>query len=454
MPGNDAAMEDGMTKASQTPAASREIPGDRGLPLVGQSFELLLNMDRFIHGRYARYGEVSKGHAFGMDVISLLGPDANQFVFQNRGDLFQNSAWEELIAKFFRRGLMLLDFDEHRVHRRIMQGAFTRDALIGYLQVLTPGISAGLDQWQPRDGFLIFDHLKKLTLDLASEVFIGHKPGAEADALNAAFLATVRAATGIIRFPLPFTRWRAGLRGRRVLEDFFRRELPAKRASTGDDLFARLCHARTDDGEQFSDDDVVNHMIFVLMAAHDTSTITLSNMVYQLAKHPEWQQRLRDESRALGTRTPDFEQLASLTTMGMVMKEALRLCAPVPGLPRRAARDVDYKGFRIPAGSFISISPWFTHTSEHFWHEPRRFDPERFNSERAEDKQHPFKWVPFGGGAHKCIGLYFGEMEVKAILHQMLLRYRWSVPDGYELQQDFTSLPIPKDHLPVTLQPL
>src|SRR3546814_9778407 len=62
------------------------------------------------------------------------------------------------------------------------------------LQVLTPGITAGLDQWQPRDGFLIFDHLKKLTLDLASEVFMGRKPGSEADALNKAFLATVRAA--------------------------------------------------------------------------------------------------------------------------------------------------------------------------------------------------------------------------------------------------------------------
>src|SRR3546814_6154556 len=80
---------------------------------------------------------------------------------------------------------------------------------------------------------------------------MGRKPGSEADALNKAFLATVRAATGVIRFGLPFTRWRAGLKGRRVLEDFFRRELPAKRASQGDDLFTRLCHARTEDGEQF-----------------------------------------------------------------------------------------------------------------------------------------------------------------------------------------------------------
>lgn len=443
-----------MSTMTGNAAPLREVPGDGGWPLVGHSFSLLLHTDSFVHERYAKYGEASWGAAFGMRFISLFGPDANQFVLQNRGDLFASSAWEHFLAKFFHRGLMLLDFEEHRVHRRIMQGAFTREALLGYLKVLTPGITTGLAAWQPGSGFRIFDHLKSLTLDLASEVFIGHTPGAEAERINKAFLATVQAATGIIRFPLPGTRWHAGVVGRRLLEDFFRRELPEKRQSSGDDLFSRLCRARTEDGEAFSDDDVVNHMIFVLMAAHDTSTITLSNMVYWLAREPAWQERLREESLALGTGTPDFEQLAKLETMGWVMKEALRLCSPVPGLPRQAVRDCEYKGYRIPAGSFVSISPWFTHTSAHFWTEPERFDPERFSEGRAEDKAHPFKWVPFGGGAHKCIGLHFGEMEVKAILHQMLLRFRWSVPEGYVMKQDFTSLPIPKDRLPVTLDRL
>ncbi|MDP9142866.1 MAG: cytochrome P450 [Pseudomonadota bacterium] len=443
-----------MNTTTPDAGALRDVPGNGGWPMFGHSFNILLDFDRFVHERYERHGEVSWGKAFGIRVITLLGPDANQFVLQNRGDLFASSAWEYFLAKFFHRGLMLLDFEEHRVHRRIMQGAFTRDALLGYLGVLTPNITTGLDAWQPGNDFRIFNHLKSLTLDLASAVFIGHKPGADAERINKAFLATVQAATGIIRFPLPGTRWHAGVTGRAVLEDFFRRELPAKRESSGDDLFSRLCRAKTEDGAEFSDDDIVNHMIFVLMAAHDTSTITLSNMVYWLAKHPEWQDRLRDESRALATATPDFEQLAKLETMGWVMKEALRLCAPVPGIPRRAVRDCEYKGFRIPEGSFVNISPWFTHTSPHIWNHPERFDPERFSEGRAEDRAHPFKWVPFGGGAHKCIGLHFGEMEVKAILHQMLLRFRWSVPENYVIKQDFTSLPIPKDRLPVTLEKL
>jgi cytochrome P450 len=126
----------------------------------------------------------------------------------------------------------------------------------------------------------------------------------------------------------------------------------------------------------------------------------------------------------------------------------------VPAMPRRTTRECEFKGYRIPANHLVQVSPWFSHTMPEYWTEPLRFDPERFSEARAEDKQHPFLFVPFGGGAHKCIGLHFGEMEVKAVLHQLLLRFRWSVPDGYEMQQDFTSLPIPKDRLPVRLERL
>ena len=136
----------------------------------------------------------------------------------------------------------------------------------------------------------------------------------------------------------------------------------------------------------------------------------------------------------------------------MAMKEALRLCAPVPSLPRKTVKDVEYEGFFIPRGSFINVVPYFTHYMEEYWPEPEKFDPERFSDARREDKVHPYAWVPFGGGAHKCIGLHFAEMQVKAILHEVLLNYRWTVPQDYEMPVDTTSLPVPGDGLPVTLE--
>jgi len=433
---------------------ARAIPGDSGWPLVGHSFDYLFNFEDFTRRRFARYGEVVRFNAFGMEFVALLGPEANQLVLQNRDDLFSNASWEKMIGPFFRRGLMLLDGDEHRLHRRVMQVAFTNTALREDLDGINRTLDESLAAWPTGDGIKVFDLLKSMTLDVASRVFLGQPAGRDSDAMNRAFLATVQAATGVIRYDLPWTRWRAGLRGRQLLERTFAAALPAHRGGSGHDLFTRLCAARTEDGQPFSDDDVINHLVFLLMAAHDTSTITLSNLLYQLAKQPQWQERLREQSLALGRAQLEYEDLERLADMDHAMKETLRLTPPVPGLPRQATRDFEYAGYRIPKGTLISISLWMTHRLERYWKEPERFDPDRFAPGRAEDRQHPFLWLPFGGGAHKCIGMHFGAMEVKAALHQLLLRFRWSVPPGYTLAQDWTSLPIPADRLPLKLEKL
>ena len=432
----------------------KTVTGDPGPPIVGYTLHSLRDPITLAQQRYARYGELSWSNMYFQRWITMLGPDANQFVYQNTEDAFASSGWNYFLSNFFQRGLMLLDFGEHRMHRRIMQAAFRKQALATYLQMMQPVIAEGLDAWPAGDGFLAFDHFKRLTLEIGSRVFVGESPGAQADALNKAFFDTVQAPSGLVRLGVPGTRWYKGLCGRQVLERFFHERLPAKRGSGDDDLFAELCRAQGENGERFSDADVVNHMIFLLMAAHDTSTITLTNMVYFLAKHPQWQDRLREESRAVGSAELDHDMLPRLQSMDLVMRETLRLVAPVPFMPRLTIRDSNFKGYLIPAGSYIQVSPSFTHFMPELWSEPRRFDPERFAEPRREDRRHPYAWVPFGGGAHKCIGLHFGDMEVKSILHRILLRFAWSVPEGYVIEQDHTSLPIPRDRLPISLRRL
>jgi len=115
-------------------------------------------------------------------------------------------------------------------------------------------------------------------------------------------------------------------------------------------------------------------------------------------------------------------------------------------------KDTEVLGIKIPANTYVSCNFHGTHMLEEVWPDPARFDPERFSEERREDKIHRNAWVPFGNGVHKCIGLYFGGMQVKAAMHQMLLRYRWSVPADYEMPVDWSSLPRPKDGLPVHLE--
>ncbi|GAA2602250.1 cytochrome P450 [Actinomadura fulvescens] len=432
----------------------KPVVGAPGLPYIGNTVQVMRNPFGVARKRYAQFGPVSWGWLLGQRIVTVQGPEAAEVVLVNRDKAFSNGpAWSYFIGPFFNRGIMLLDFEEHLHHRRIMQQAFTQARLRSYMEAMAPGIGKGLDAWRPGGGFKVYDHLKQLTLDLATDVFMGVElERAEADRVNGAFIDAVRAGTAYVRFPVPGLRWHKGLRARKELEAFFRAHLPAKRRDGGDDLFAALCQAETDDGHRFTDDDVVNHMIFALMAAHDTTTITLTTMAYYLAKYPEWQERVREESSALGKPVLEFDDLAELKSIDLVMKEATRLLAPVPALPRRVVKDTSILGYHIPAGTTVVVPALTNHHMRQWWPDPERFDPERFADDRREDKVHKYAWAPFGGGAHKCIGMHFAGMQVKSILHQFVQRYRWRVPARYEWPLDTTSLPSPKDGLPVKLE--
>jgi cytochrome P450 len=312
-------------------------------------------------------------------------------------------------------------------------------------------VDIGADEFAP---FLAFRAYKALTLDMAASIFVGVDLGPATARMNQAFEDTVAASMSRVRLRLPGLEFYRGLVGREWLVRTFRELLPKKRASDGLDMFTRLCQAETEDGRRLADAEIVDHMVFLMMAAHDTTTSTLTSMTYELARHPAWQERVRDESRALGKEQVEFEDLDRLPALGLVMKETLRRYPPLPVIPRVATEEFEFGGYRIPAGSMVVIAPIHTHHMEEWWPDPFRFDPERFAPERAEDDQHSHVWVPFGGGPHHCLGLRFAETQVKLVMHQLVTRYRWSVPADYRMPVQQAPISKPRDGLPIRLERL
>ncbi|MET3961313.1 cytochrome P450 [Marmoricola sp. OAE513] len=440
-----------MTTTSDPTTALKTVGG----PRVGLPHLLKMRRDPIGHNDLmrAKYGEVLKLNVFGTTLYACYGMDAAEQILINRDRAFVNGpAWSHFIGPFFHRGLMLLDNEEHLHDRRIMQAAFTNDAMRRYHAVMVPHIRSGLEAWADVENPRMYELFKDLTLDLALETFVGVElDRAEKDRINKAFIAAVRAGTSIVRANVPGTPWAKGLAARKVLEDFFFKNLPAKRRDGGDDLFAQLCTATSEDGEVFSDADIVNQMIFLLMAAHDTTTITMSSMAYHLARFPEWQEKARQEALAA---TDSYDSITACELQDRIMKESLRLCSPVPSLPRVATREVAVNGYRIPEGAFVTVSPFYSHFDPEYWPNPTHFDPDRFAEPRREDHGHRMAFHGFGGGVHKCIGMFFAGVQVRAIFHELLTTYRWSVPAGYEWPLDLVALPFPRDRLPVTLEKL
>lgn len=423
-------------------------------PGILEMMEMRRDPFTYADKRQAQFGNISGLNALGLKLVVTGGPRAANEILMNKDRAFANGpAWSYFIGPFFNRGIMLLDFDVHRHHRHILQQAFTPTVLKGYMQEMQP-IIADRVAALPTGDVKLFNEFKELTLDVALEVFLGLElPKDEADKLNKAFIDTVRAGVAYVRKPVPGGRWWKGLRGRKVLEEFFYANIAAKRARETPDLFSVLCHAESEEGHRFTDEDVVNHMIFVLMAAHDTSTITMTQMAYRMAADPHWQERARAESDALGPEV-GYDDLGRLDVLDRVMKESLRMCPPVPAQPRIAVKDTSIQGFFVPEGTMVSVPQLTNHRDPELYNHPGVFDPDRFGPERAEDKSHRMAWIPFGAGVHKCIGLYFGQMEIKTIMHHLLRGYEWSVPAGYTLPMDYSALPVPKDGLPVTVRGL
>jgi cytochrome P450 len=441
--------------ATATRSASGWVRAKLKVPLIGGSLAYMHDPLALMRQLYASHGPVAPVPMLGRKMVFVLGPEACGAVLQNRDKAFVNG-WEFLVGPFFHRGLMLLDGAEHRQHRRILQQAFTRARIEGYTAALSPAVARELDYWQTATDFRAYPALKRLTLNLATQIFMGgHRIAdpAQLDRVNRAFIDCVQAAGAILRVPVAGNKWHRATRGRAQLERFLADQLPAARAAGGDDLFSVLTRVQDEDGTRFGDVDVVNHMIFLLMAAHDTTTSTVSTAMYYLGRHADWQERVREEAVALGP-DPTVQQLSELRDLDMVIKECQRMVAPVPVIARQAVRDTEVAGRRIDAGTHAAVCVQLSHYLPEYWSRPQEFDPERFSPPRREDRSHRFAWSPFGGGLHNCLGMALSDLEVRTVLAQILVRFRWSVPPGYVPAMSNVSLPYPKDGLPIGLRPL
>jgi cytochrome P450 len=311
-------------------------------------------------------------------------------------------------------------------------------------------------KWPRGSEFLVYPAMKTLTLELAGSSFLGAALGPDLEGLKKALSDMAAASIAPIRMALPGTKMKAGIEGRALVIDYFKKQIPLRREQGGDDLFSQLCRVTYEDGSFLSAEDAVNHMNFFMLAAYDTLTSTLTGFIHRLAENPEWQEKLRDEVKARGAEPGEplpYETLEKLPLTEMALKETMRLTPAVPSIPRRSLREFELLGYRIPANSWVGINPLFTHYMPEIWPDPERFDPMRF-SEAAIAGRHRFAHVPFGGGAHMCLGLNFAYMQAKCFAWHFLTALKVSLPEGYKPRWHVWPIPRPADGLRVTLAAL
>lgn len=448
------------------PKSLNHIPGSLKWPVLGDTVGFLTRPLHLFNEKQRQYGDVFKVRLFGRTMVYLMGADANRFMLVEQARYFSSQeGWKFPIGELFHGGLMLRDGNDHKHHRGILQAAFKKEPMQQYLVVMEPIIKRRVGEWAAASAgnsteISVFPAIKALTLELAGKVFFNIDFSDDLTRINEAIADIVAAATTLVPFNLPFTQYRKGMQGRRVLQDYFGQVVRQRRQHSTGDMLSYLCQAEaeTSDGagsRKLTDAEIVDHLIFFLMAAHDTTASTLTSLIYELAVYPDWQEQLRTESLVIDANEPvDSKQLGRLEKLGYVLEETLRLHPPLILIPRQSTQAMIYKGITIPAQTMVSVLLYHNHANPAYWQEPDAFDPMRFAAPRNEHRKCPHAYAPFGAGHHYCLGFAFADMQVKLIMHHLLTTYSWQLPANYRVQ--FSSIPIqhPTDGLRMNLQTL
>lgn len=429
-------------------------PSSGGIRLLN-TFRLMHDPVGFLSHYMAEYGSVFKVNSFVSWNVQLIGPEANELVLVNRDRTFSSAlGWNPLLDQLFPRGLMTLDFDPHQRYRRALSHAFRPEAMRRHLMLMNEGLPAAFARWTTDAPLQVYPAVKQCTLDLAAVTMLGISLGPETGKLTKAFMEMVTASIAPIRHPWPGTAMARGVRGREYLSAFVRNDIARRRGTEAPDIFTELCNIRLEDGSLLEEQVIVEQINFLMLAAHDTVASSFTAMIWFLAKNPEWQELLREEILTLREKDGpvlNYDRLDQLPLTEQAFKETLRLVPPVPGIPRKLLADVEFGGVTLHRGTPIGISPLLTHHLKDIWPEPERFNPNRFTAE-ASRARHRFAWIPFGGGAHMCLGMHFAYVQAKAFFFHLLASRRIVLEEGYEASFHMFPIPRPKDGLRLRLE--
>ena len=412
---------------------------------------------------YERFGPIFTFRSLHRPIVALIGPEANHFVTVSGAE---NFSWRlgmfgEQLTPLIGAGLITTDWEFHDRARRIMMPAFHRRQLDAAVQVLVDEAQLALGGWRTDTTVDFYEWVRDVAMNIAMRALVGLDPrsggiGHEAAEVFERALAFYDTESVLTLLRGPGTPWARMQSNRRQLDRIIYQQIEQRRAngSAGaDDILSMLLEAHDEDGAGFSAEEVRDQLMHLLFGGHDTTSSTLSFMIYELSRHPDMLERvLEEQDRVLDGGSPSAEQLLNgLPYLSMVIDETLRLYPPVWFGPRMSVRPFEFGGHRVPAGVHVIHSSWVSHRLPEVFPNPEAFIPERFSPEARRELPNG-AYIPFGGGQRICIGKRFGQLVVKAVASAVVARFSCELAPGYELRIGKLPTLSPEGGMPVRVR--
>nr|AHY35317.1 cytochrome P450 CYP4F [Marphysa sanguinea] len=428
------------------------------------------------------HGENIKLKLFWNDVVAMMNPNSIAAVMKTSGPKFELAY--SLMAQWIGKGILTSDGPHWFRNRRLLTPAFHFEVLKPYTEVFHQTVKNLIATWREKcNGKLtsleMFEHFSLVTLEsLAKTAFSTDvefprkgKKHPYVDAVNTITTATTdRIKSLILRSNFVFyhltSQGRSTRKALKVAKDFtkdivkrrreIRRENQDIKTGKYRDFVDMLLDAKDEDGSGLTDEEILDEVDTFMFAGHDTTASGLSWFMYNMARHPEHQERCREEIKEVlaGQDNITWSDLPKLEYLTMCIKESLRIHSPVLLVARHLSEDFKIPDGRvIPNGTIVWLLLNGVHNNPKVWKNPKVFDPYRFSPENSE-KRHSHAFVPFSAGPRNCIGQHFALNELKILAAQVLNNFRLEV-DPEKVPKRFFSLVLrSEDGVWVEVQPL
>jgi cytochrome P450 family 110 len=419
------------------------LPG-RSLPAFQQLFQWILNPLEYLHQADRECGDTFTVNMSGgfSGVVFTSNPQAIQQILTNDTKQLSAPGSSNQILKPFlgEKGVILLDGREHRQRRQLLMPQFHGDKVRVYTDAIQEITRDLIQEWQVGETLNVREEMQKITLSVILQTVFGLNRGERYDRIRAklaTMLTLIDSPINAAFLFLPWLQkdlgawspWGRFVRDRSELDLLIYAEIAERRQNNEadrTDILSMLISSQDADGNGMSDLELHDELMTLLFAGHETTATALAWAIYWINYLPEVKEKLLAEIATLGT-TPDPMAINKLPYLNAVCSETLRIY-PVGMLtfPRIVNETISIpqgggsanEGYELPPGKVVMGCIYLTHHREDLYPEAHLFKPERF----LERQFSPYEYLPFGGGARRCVGVALAQLELKLILVEIMTK--------------------------------
>lgn len=390
------------------------------LPGLGHALEFRSDRTALMRRGFEEHGNIFAIKLANQNVAVLIGPDNQRFFFMETDKALGIQEPYRFLRAMFGEMLFLAPHEVYLDQRTVVMEAFRREKMLHYADVMQDVVQEWLNGLGDSGEIEIVGEITRLVQEVAGNCFLGREVhqrlGREFWDL---YIDLAKGLDPLLPPNLPLPKFRrrdrakAGLQ--RILEPVIveRRQHPERY----DDFLQDLVNKRYPDGRLAEQEMIVNLLVGLMFAGHETTAGQAAWTIILLLQNPHYLRLVQQEIQQVAPYSVhiDPRRMMQLDHISWAVREVERMRPSADMLMRTVEQDVELGGYLIPQGWLVQVAQDVAHNLPALFDDPETFDPLRYAPGRAEDKQDRFALIGFGGGTHKCTGMNFANMEMTVI---------------------------------------